>query len=149
MIIEPSKRPHLSGKLQGQYTKFERLIFEIRRKKITDGVTLIINKEIEKLNSLSETDKTLRTEIRKTQAKIIGLLAKKLKIVPKNYYRKTWLVLGMTAFGLPIGAAFGFSIGNMAFLGIGLPIGMSMGIALGARMDNRAKEEGRQLDIEI
>ena len=77
------------------------------------------------------------------------MLAQKLKIVPINYFRKTWFVLGMTVFGLPIGAALGLSLGNMAFLGIGLPVGMSMGLAMGARMDNKAKEEGRQLDIEL
>ena len=54
-----------------------------------------------------------------------------------------------TIFGIPIGAAFGLSLNNMAFLGIGLPIGMSIGLAMGARMDNKAKEEGRQLDIEL
>ena len=77
------------------------------------------------------------------------MLAQKLKIVPINYFRKTWFVLGMTVFGLPIGAALGFSLSNMAYLGIGLPVGMSIGLAMGANMDKKAKEEGRQLDIEL
>ncbi|MBO0330906.1 hypothetical protein J0X13_10120 [Muricauda sp. CAU 1631] len=101
------------------------------------------------LNSVTGSDKVLSAEIRKEQSKIIGLLAQKLKVVPLNYYRKTWFVLGMTVFGIPIGAALGLSLGNMAFLGIGLPVGMSIGLAIGAGMDNKAKEEGRQLDIEL
>jgi hypothetical protein len=52
----------------------------------------------------------------------------------------------MSAFGLPLGVAFGAALGNMAFLGIGLPIGMSIGIALGNGMDTKAKNEGRQLE---
>ena len=55
----------------------------------------------------------------------------------------------MAAFGLPIGAGFGASLQNMAFLGIGLPIGMAIGMAIGTGMDKKAFEEGRQLDLEI
>lgn len=77
------------------------------------------------------------------------MLEKEHKIVPKNYYQSLWMLLGMAAFGLPIGAAFGASIGNMAFLSIGLPIGMVIGLAMGAGMDKKALKEGRQLDVEV
>ena len=149
MILEPNQRPELSGKTKDSYNQFERLILEIRKKKLPEEIAFVINSHITQLNSVEDTGKTLRNEIRKEQSKIVGLLAQKLKIVPINYFRKTWFVLGMTVFGIPIGAAFGLSLNNMAFLGIGLPIGMSIGLAIGARMDNKAKEEGRQLDIEL
>lgn len=149
MIIEPVQRPNLSKKTEAYYGQFERLIVQIRKKKLPEEIMLVINKQITALNAVTDSDKILRNEIRKVQSKIIGTLAQKLKIVPINYYRKTWFVLGMTVFGLPIGAALGLSLGNMAFLGIGLPVGMSIGLAMGSRMDNKAKEEGRQLDIEI
>jgi len=149
MILEPNQRPKLSGKTKDSYNQFERLILEIRKKKLPEEIAFVINRHITQLNSVEDTGKTLRNEIRKEQSKIVGLLAQKLKIVPINYFRKTWFVLGMTVFGIPIGAAFGLSLNNMAFLGIGLPIGMSIGLAIGARMDNKAKEEGRQLDIEL
>tara|TARA_E500000318_G_C3537470_1_gene203248 strand:- start:332 stop:787 length:456 start_codon:yes stop_codon:yes gene_type:complete len=149
MILEPNQRPKLSGKTKDSYNQFERLILEIRKKKLPEEIAFVINRHITQLNSVEDTGKTLRNEIRKEQSKIVGLLAQKLKIVPINYFRKTWFVLGMTVFGIPIGAAFGLNLNNMAFLGIGLPIGMSIGLAIGARMDNKAKEEGRQLDIEL
>nr|WP_297784329.1 hypothetical protein [uncultured Allomuricauda sp.] len=149
MILEPIQRTELSGKTKDSYNQFERLIIEVKTKKIPEEIELVINKHINQLNSVTDTGKNLRNEIRKEQSKIIGLLAQKLKIVPINYYRKTWFVLGMTVFGIPIGAALGLSLGNMAFLGIGLPIGLSIGLALGAGMDNKAKEEGRQLNIEL
>ncbi len=76
-------------------------------------------------------------------------MEKELKIVPRNYYRTTWMVIGMAAFGIPMGAAFGASLGNMAFIGIGLPIGMAIGISVGMGMDKKALKEGRQLDLEI
>lgn len=149
MILEPNQRPELSGKTKDSYNQFERLILEIRKKKLPEEIAFVINRHITQLNSVEDIGKTLRNEIRKEQSKIVSVLAQKLKIVPINYFRKTWFVLGMTVFGIPIGAAFGLSLNNMAFLGIGLPIGMSIGLAIGARMDNKAKEEGRQLDIEL
>ncbi|MFY8110592.1 MAG: hypothetical protein ACOVKP_01170 [Flavobacterium sp.] len=83
------------------------------------------------------------------QTKIIKLLEKELKIVPKNYYRNLWSALGMSVFGLPMGAALGLSIGNIGLLGIGLPIGMLIGMLVGSQMDKKAFQEGRQLAIEI
>ena len=67
----------------------------------------------------------------------------------KNHYRNTWLALGMAAFGIPLGVAFGTSSGNMGLIGIGLPIGMVIGMAVGSGMDKKAVESGRQLDLEI
>ena len=139
MILEPIQRPELTDKTKSAYEQFERLIIEIKKKKLPEEIELVINKHITKLNAVSDADKKLRNEIRKEQSKIVGLLAQKLKIVPKNYFKKTWFVLGMTVFGLPIGAALGVSLRNMAFLGIGLPVGMSIGLAMGSNMDKKAK----------
>ena len=81
--------------------------------------------------------------------RILKLIEKEQKLVPKNIYRNRWLAIGMSAFGIPFRVAFGISLGNMAFLAIGLPLGMAIGIAIGAGMDKKAFEEGRQLDLEI
>lgn len=78
---------------------------------------------------------------------LLKLLEKELKLVPKDHYRTRWMVVGMSAFGLPFGVVFGTSLGNMAYLGLGLPIGMGIGIAIGASMDEKAKKEGRQLTL--
>jgi drug/metabolite transporter (DMT)-like permease len=87
--------------------------------------------------------------MKKTQTQIIKLIEKKHKLVTKNHYRNTWLAIGMAVFGIPLGVAFGTSLGNMALLGIGLPIGMAIGMGVGTGMDKKALEEGRQLDLEI
>ena len=105
--------------------------------------------EIEKINEVSDLDKKLIKQIRSSQTSIIRLLEKQLKLVPINYYRTTWLALGMTAFVIPLGVAYGSITGNMAFIGIGLPIGMALGIAVGTGMDKKAMKEGRQLDIKV
>ena len=59
------------------------------------------------------------------------------------------MAIGMVAFGLPMGVAFGAALGNMAFLAIGMPVGLAIGLAMGSGMDAKAAEEGRQLNIEL
>lgn len=83
--------------------------------------------------------------IKEKEKKIVKLLEKNHKIVPKKYYQTLWMILGMSAFGLPIGAAFGYLMKNMGLLGIDLPIGMGTGV--GSYLDKKALAEGRQLDI--
>lgn len=137
------------NKLNELFSQFEKLLAEIRKIKLPDLIVDSINQDIEDINSTPCSGDGLRSMIKKKQAEIIKLLENELKLVPKNYYRKFWLAVGMAAFGLPLGAFMGITMGNMAFLGIGLPIGMAIGIGVGTRMDKKASEEGRQLDIEI
>ena len=87
--------------------------------------------------------------MKKVRHRIVHRVNKELKLVPKNYHRNQWMVLGMTVFGIPLGIAFASAIDNMSFLAIGLPIGMPIGMAVGANMDQKAAKEGRQLDVEI
>jgi len=131
------------------YFQFEKLLIELRKRELPDGIVISINKDIEELNSTSVSGRELRKKIAKTQNRILNLLEKEVKLVTKNYYQKIWLALGIAAFGVPLGVVLGTSLGNMAFLGIGLPIGLAIGIALGSGMDKKALKEGRQLDIEI
>ena len=136
-------------KLNALYTQFGSLLMELRSKELPNETVVFINDAIDRLNSVEGSEKTLRKEIRSTQSSIINLLAKEHKLVTKNHYRNIWLAVGMAAFGIPLGAAFGVSFGNMAFLGIGMPIGLAIGMAVGTGMDNKAFEEGRQFDLEL
>lgn len=131
------------------FDQFDRLLAELRKRNMPEDILSVINKEIEVINSVADSEKRLRKQIRNSQTKILRLLEKELKLVSVNYYRNTWLAVGMAAFGIPLGAAYGSITGNMAFIGIGLPIGMVLGMAFGAGMDKKALKEGRQLDIEI
>ena len=109
----------------------------------------LINNEIEELNSISDIDKYFVKATKEKENNVIKLIEKKHKIVPINYYRKLWMILGMSAFGIPMGLVFGLSIGNFGMLGIGLPIGMAIGVGVGSSMDKKAFNEGRQLDFEV
>lgn len=150
-IKELKKRPNFdqNTKLINAYAQFDKLLTELEKKKLPEEIVNSINNGIDQLNSVSESEKELRKQIRVSQSSILKLIEKELKIVTKNHFRNTWLAVGMTVFGIPLGVAFGASLGNMAFLGIGLPIGMAIGIAVGSGKDKKAFEEGRQIDLEI
>jgi hypothetical protein len=122
---------------------------ELRKRELPVEMVSAINQEVEVINAVSDTGKGFRKMVRDKQSHILKMLEKELKLVPKNYYRNMWLAIGMAVFGLPLGVVFGASLGNMAFIGIGLPIGMVIGMGVGAEMDKKAFREGRQLDIEI
>jgi len=150
-IIELKERENISDdiKLSRIYVQLGELLKSLKKKELTPEIIKSINRDIEELNSSSLTSNELIKLVKLKQTKIIKVVEKELKIVPKNYYRNLWLILGMSVFGIPIGVTFGTSVGNMGLLGIGLPIGMGIGIVVGSGMDKKAFKEGRQLDIEI
>jgi predicted RND superfamily exporter protein len=150
-IIELKERQNISDdiKLNRIYVQFGELLKELAKKDLPLKIIDSINQDIEEINSTSLTNNELIKLVKLKQTKIIKIVEKELKIVPKNYYRNLWLALGLSVFGLPIGVALGLSIGNMGLLGMGLPIGMVIGIVVGTGMDKKASEEGRQLDVEI
>jgi hypothetical protein len=141
--VEPFKR------LIYKYDEFGRLIDLLKKRDLPAELVSTINQDIEGINSLSVANKELLKQVRIAELRILKLIEKEQKLVPKNTYRTRWMAIGMAGIGIPIGVAFGASQGNMAFLAIGIPIGMAIGIGIGTGMDKKAMEEGRQLDIEI
>jgi predicted RND superfamily exporter protein len=150
-IIELKERQNISDniKLNRIYVQFGELLKELDQKELPHKIIESINQDVEELNATNLINNELKKLVKDKQTKIIKLVEKELKFVPKNYYRNIWLALGMTIFGLPFGVALGLGTGNMGLLGAGLPIGMIIGIAVGAGMDKKALEERRQLNIEI
>lgn len=149
-IIELKERQNISEniKLSRIYDQLGELLIELNEKKLPPEVIISINQDIEELNFTTLTNNELRRLVKQKQTKIIKLVEKELKIVPKNYYRNLWLVLGMSL-GSGIGVFFAISFLNMALFGTGIPIGMVIGIAVGTAMDKKAFGEGRQLNIEV
>jgi len=136
-------------KLRNKFVYFEKLIDELKKRELPSEIVNSVNQNIEDINSFSGSNKNLRKQIRKSQYNILKLIEKELKLVPKNLYRTRWMAIGMSAFGIPMGTAFGASFHNMSFLAMGIPIGMVIGIAIGTGMDKKAFEEGKQIDLEI
>lgn len=152
MNLENLEKEDLSTyneKARKEYTVFESLIAELQKIELPDDMITLINQKITAINAFSGTNRDFLKLLKSSKRTIIKTLEKKLKIVPKNYYRNLWMALGMSAFGIPLGLVFSMIISNMAFLGIGLPIGMVIGMAVGSEMDKKASQDNRQLDLEI
>lgn len=129
---------------------FDKLIAALQHSEIPDNVAESINREVDSVNEAAAgTEEQLLKQVAKAQRNILNIASKELKLVPKNFYRLLWTSLGMAAFGIPIGVAFGASVGNMGLMAVGLPIGLAIGIAVGTVLDKKAKEEGKQLDLDI
>ena len=143
-------RPDISEnvKASNAYQSLGKLLNALESKELSMETKDFINQEVNQLNSILTNDQYFIKATKSKENNIIKLVEKKHKIVPKNYYKKLWMVLGMSAFGIPMGVAIGLIIGNLGMLGIGLPIGMGIGVAAGTVMDNKAFKEGRQLDFE-
>lgn len=150
-IIKPDLKPELltDTKTKALYDQLQQLLNELEKKKISAETVEKINRETAIINSTALRDKDLHKVLKQKQNYIIKLLEKEHKIVPKNYYRNLWMAVGMGAFGLPIGVAFGLLMHNIALLSIGLPIGLGIGVVVGSSLDKKAEAEGRQLDVEI
>jgi len=150
-IKELKKRPSLEDnkKLHSAYKQLENLLDILKSKELPEEVMSSVNQHIDEVNSISESEKELKKQIKKSQTSILKLIEKELQWVTKNHHRNLWLALGMAAFGLPLGVTFGMSMGNIGLLGLGLPIGMVIGLVLGTAMDKKAAEAGKQLDLEI
>lgn len=148
-IKELKKRTRFENEKFGKfYQRFSTLIDELRSHKLSHSVIDFINDELDVLNKTNE-EKPLRKQLRISQQKIIKQVEKEHKLVPKNYYRNLWMAVGMSAFGLPMGVAFGAALGNMGLLAVGLPIGMAIGIAVGTKKDKEAAQDGKQLKFDL
>ncbi|MEL6537079.1 MAG: hypothetical protein AAFQ98_16780 [Bacteroidota bacterium] len=151
MIEELKPRMELDkeDRINRHVFRFQDLLSMLRERDLPEPLVAFINERIQLLNAVDESHKILGVKVRKAQSQILSRVEKVAKIVPKNYYRNMWLALGMSTFGIPLGVAFGVSLDNMAFLGIGLPFGIAIGIGVGTNLDKKAANEGRQLDFEV
>lgn len=138
-----------NNKLNKSISQLQELIRLLNQREIPTEVVTKINAEIDEINVSNGDEGSLLKLIKQKQSNIIKILEKDLKIVPLHYYRNFWMLIGMSAFGLPLGLTFSLILDNIGLLAIGLPLGLAIGIAYGSQLDKTAKEEGRQLDIEL
>ena len=148
-VLEPNPAIGNNDKLKKAYGQFVKLLFELRKRELPDGIVASINNEIDKLNSIKGLSDEFKKSQKKSKGSIIKLLEKELKLVPKKYYRNLWLSMGTGIFGIPVGLVIAQGIGNIGFIGLGMPIGSLIGAAVGERKDKKALAEGRQLDVDI
>ncbi len=135
-------------KLHRAFLQFEKLIYELNKKEVPGEIVSTVNTYIDAVNSISNSEKEFRKQLKKSRSGILKLIEKELKLVTKHHYRNMGMAIGL-ALGVAFGSAFGSTTNNMSLIGVGIPIGMAIGIAIGTTMDKKAKENGKQLDLEI
>lgn len=125
------------------------LIQELNYRELPPEVVVVMNTEIDRLNTLPDDHHRLLVGIRAVKRKLLKSALEDLALVPKNYYRNMWLALGMTAIGMPLGAVFSLALDNVSFISIGFPMGLAIGVAIGTFYDKKAEEDNRQLELKI
>ncbi len=136
-------------KLDKLFLQFEELLAELKSKELTEPIIETINNAIKEINDAILTGNQLKKLVKQKQAVILKQIEKELKIVPKMHYLGIWMLIGISAIGIPIGVAFGIILGKMGLLGLGIPIGMAIGIAVGSGLDQKALSAGKQLKTDI
>lgn len=135
-------------KLLGAYQKMQRLIQALEKKEIPTENLIVINADIELINSFSGTEKKLIQILKKTNSKIITFVEKELQFVIKQHYRSLGIVFGMFA-----GTMFSSISGSIGIMdigtstGMGILVGMVIGIIVGSYLDVKAEKNGLQLDL--
>ena len=145
-LIPPSELDSTS-RIGKRYGQMEALLEALDRRDLKDPFLSNLNGIIDSFNAASSAN--WKKNVRTAHAAVLKTMSKDSDLHTINQNRNMWMAVGMAAFGIPMGAAFGAALGNMAFIGIGMPVGMAIGIAVGTAMDKKAKDEGRQLDIEL
>ena len=132
---------------RGTVLELELLLKDLRDRELSEATGVLLNKKITEVNNSLETGHLNPKPLNTAKTSILKYLEKEHGLVPKNYYTTLWIPLGMSAFGLPIGAAISIITGNVAFIAIGLPIGIGIGSLYGASLDKKAEREGRVLNF--
>lgn len=150
-LIELSENEHAksSAKTSRYMSNLATMLDVLRKRDLPEELIKAINDEVAVINTTNKTDYALHKLVKSKYQHLVKLLEKEVKLVPIHYYRNLWMVVGMSAFGLPFGLAISMAIGNFGILGVGIPIGMVIGMGVGKKMDNKAKDEGRQFDFEM
>ena len=149
MINNYTKKPHAESnkKLDKAVLKMDALIRALNKKEIPENIESSINKFIEDIVQFNGTAKELTKLLNKNYIKILQLVRKELKLVPKFFYQNLWMSIGLSSFGVTFGIIWYAVTKNPAMFALGIPLGLPIGIAIGARMDKKAKAEGKQLEI--
>ncbi len=136
-LLEPRQRK--------PYDQLQALLQELNTRDLPPALAQSISQQVHELNESVLPAKAWLRRLQQAEAAMLKQLQKELKLVPRHYYRNQWMLVGMSAFGIPMGVVFGTTLKNMGLLGIGLPMGMAIGLAVGSSLDARAAKEGRQL----
>ena len=114
MITKPqiSLDRNQDKKLSAAFLKLDALVDALNSRPIPGSLSEEINSRIRAVNSLQGSSQTVIKELNSTYAAILKLIEKELQLVTRHHYRTLWMVVGMSAFGLPIGLVVSMLVNN-------------------------------------
>lgn len=122
-------------------------IKSLEERDIPESLVAYINSETTQLNELEFGPKKAGNKLYHAYNRIIVQIQKQTNLVPPGYYQNTYMLYGMSFFGLPLGILYALFMDNFGLFGLGLPIGLAVGLAYGRSIDEKTKKEGRQLNF--
>ncbi len=143
-IVELKKRLDIDPgpKMSGRYLQFEKILLELEARDIPGEIVWRINDEVESLNELGDSIKSLKKPLAKAQSKVLKLIRKELQLVVINHYRKVWMsICGLIGF-LVWDVFPGNPLGMLVF-----PACLTVGFFIGAVKDKNARKNGKQLTV--
>jgi hypothetical protein len=96
-------------KLEKRISNFQSYIDLLNSRDLDNDIIDAINSSIDELNNFEGSKRKFKLRLMKVRSQVVRHVEKQAKLVPQNYYRKLWLALGMSVFGMPIGVVFGTS----------------------------------------
>ena len=151
-ITQLKSRPSIASdrKLSNAYKTFETLLDDLRKRNLPDIIVDKINFVIDKINSTTlESKQQIKFIELQLHSIIIIIMEQEINLVPKNHYRRKFILLGSLLFGVPLGLSTGLIFKQLVLVGALLPVGMAIGFLIGTRLDKKALKENRQLSLEF
>ena len=143
--IQRRKGTEKNKKINKAYNDMQSLIEALDKKDIPADELISINEHIVLINSFDGTEKELVKSLKKTYGYVLTFIEKNLKLVPKHHFLALWMLYG-SLLGVVLTSIFISSDGLASLI---LPMGMAAGIVIGSGMDNNAKKEGLQIELEV
>lgn len=138
----------LTKKAEKRIDRFNQLLLELETWDLNTDLAKSISQEVDNINRISE-KRQFKKQLRGSQKSILKQLNEQMNLVPKGYYRIRYMIFGMTAFGVPLGAVLiGLIDNGAAYMGVGIGVGMAIGIAIGSSKDAEAASAGKQINRE-
>jgi len=135
-------------KLLVAYQKLEDLLDALDKKEMGEEHLLFINSEIKLLNLFTGSDKDMIKHLKSANTRILSFIEKELELVKKHHYQNKWMVFGMAG-GVFLSYLFKAIDYSATWNSIGFAISMGLiaGLLAGKNRDEKAKKDGKQLDI--
>ncbi|WP_339714728.1 hypothetical protein [uncultured Kriegella sp.] len=149
-IKSPNIRPNLlrDPKSIRKYEEFKNLICALQKKGLPASISNKINREIEKLNLLSDADIDLKKQLRKAKNTILNLVRSELQMVTKHHFQNLWATYGAMS-GIIHSVFFKIIALEASWnsLGLAISMGLLFGCLAGNNRDRQAKRKGLQLNF--